>query len=59
MMKEEQNIQKLFKNQYEKDVNDEANFILATIQSTAKINNYEPDVFTRHVLNRIKRLAAE
>ncbi|MCR5703744.1 MAG: hypothetical protein K6G85_03905 [Eubacterium sp.] len=50
------NEQKLFEQKYKNDVEHEAKFILGSLISTALDEDYETDVFVRHVLNKAREL---
>lgn len=49
--------QEMFEQQYKDDVEYEAKFILDSLISTALDEDYEPDVFVRHVLNKVRELS--
>ena len=48
---------KMFEQTYKNDVEHEAKFILGSLISTALDEDYEPDVFVRHVLNKVRELS--
>lgn len=48
--------QKEFEKEYKESVKFEAEYIIEDLKRTAENNNYEVNIFIRHVINELNRL---